>query len=254
VLTGNSLDLTGGGVVEILNTRTAEAGYLNTFDDEIAAGLTVSAWVKLSSNWTATAWVAFASKRGDDNSGFQLRRFNTGPDACFTIRGTPGADDPQGAINYEDGNWHLVTGVWDGGAGTRLLYVDGVLDTAASLTKDFAPMALAQTNSLVIGGEDRSNDGLGTTITSPLMGYLADVRLYNYPLSPNEVQTLFNPSFVPSVTLGIQFTNGSLTLSWPTGTLLQATNLTGPWTTNNAPSPFTVTPAGPGMFYRVRVK
>jgi hypothetical protein len=115
-------------------------------------------------------------------------------------------------------------------------------------------VALAQTNSLVIGGEDRSNDGLGTTITSALMGYLADVRLYNYPLSPTQVQILYNPSFVPAVTLGLQFTNGSLTLSWPTGTLLQATNLTGPWTTNNAPSPFTVTPAGPGMFYRVRVK
>ena len=255
VLTGNSLDLTGGGVLEILNTRTAEAGYLNTFDDEIAAGLTVSSWIKLNSNWTATAWVAFASKRGDDNSGFQLRRFNAGPDACFTIRGTPQADDPQGAINYEDGNWHLITGVWDGGTGTRLLYVDGVLDTAASLTNDFAPMALAQTNSLVIGGEDRSNDGSGsTTITSPLMGYLADVRVYNYPLSPSEVQTLFNPSYVPSVTLGFGFSGGSLTLNWPNGTLLQATNLTGPWVTNNAPSPLTVTPTGPRMFYRVKVQ
>ena len=255
VLTGNSLDLTGGGVLEILNTRTAEAGYLNTFDNEIAAGLTVSSWVKLNSNWTATVWVAFASKRGDDNSGFQLRRFNTGPDACFTIRGTPQADDPQGAINYEDGNWHLITGVWDGGAGTRLLYVDGVLDTAASLTNDFAPMALAQTNSLVIGGEDRSNDGSGSTaITSQLMGYLADVRVYNYPLSPTQVQMLYNPSFVPTVTLGLQFTNGSLKLSWPNGTLLEATSLAGPWTTNGAPSPLTVTPTGPGKFYRVKVQ
>jgi hypothetical protein len=254
VLTGNSLDLTGGGVLEILNTRTAEAGYLNTFDDEIAAGLTVSSWVKLNSNWTATAWVAFASKRGDDNSGFQLRRFNTGPDACFTIRGTPQADDPQGAINYEDGNWHLITGVWDGGAGTRLLYVDGVLDTVASLANDFAPMALAQTNSLVIGGEDRSNDGSGSTIQSQLMGYLADVRVYNYALSPTQVQTLFNPAYVPSVTLGLQYTNGSLTLNWPNGTLLQATNLTGPWITNSAPSPLTVTPTGARMFYRVQVQ
>ena len=116
-------------------------------------------------------------------------------------------------------------------------------------------MALAQTNSLVIGGEDRSNDGSGsTTITSQLMGYLADVRLYNYPLSPTQVQMLYNPSFVPTVTLGLQFTNGSLTLSWPNGTLLEATNLTGPWTTNSAPSPLTVTPTGPGKFYRVKVQ
>jgi hypothetical protein len=255
VLTGNSLDLTGGGVLEILNTRTAETGYLNTFDDEVVAGFTVSSWVKLNSNWNATAWIAFVSKRGDDNAGFQLRRYNTGPFACFTIRGTPGADDPSGAINYEDGNWHLITGVWDGGAGTRLLYVDGVLDTAASLTNDFAPMSLAPTNSLVIGGEDRSDDGSGTTtITSQLMGYVADVRLYNYALSPSQVQSLLNPSFVPPVTLGFGFSGGSLQLSWSNGTLLQATNVTGPWITNNAASPLTVTPTGSKMFYRVKVQ
>ena len=254
VLTGNSLDLTSGGVLEILNTRTAEAGYTNTFDNEVVAGLTVSSWVKLNTNGTLIAWMAFASKRGDDNAGYQLRRFNTGPDACFTIRGTPGADDPQGAINYEDGKWHLITGVWDGGAGTRLLYVDGVLDTAASLTNDFAPMSMAPTNSLVIGGEDRSNDGTGATITSQWMGYLADVRVYNYPLTPSQVAILFNPAYVPPVTLGFQFSGGSLTLSWPNGTLLQATNVTGPWVTNNAPSPLTVTPTGPRMFYRVKVQ
>jgi hypothetical protein len=87
-----------------------------------------------------------------------------------------------------------------------------------------------------------------------LMGYLADVRVYNYALSPPQVQTLFNPAYVPSVTLGLQYTNGSLTLNWPNGTLLQATNLTGPWITNSAPSPLTVTPTGARMFYRVQVQ
>ena len=250
-LTGKSLDLTGGGVLEILNTRTAETGYLNTYDEELLAGFTVSAWVKLNSNWNATAWVAFACKRGDENSGFQLRRYNTGPHATFTLRGTPQADDPQGAIDYEDGNWHLITGVWDGGAGTRLLYVDGVLDTAASLTNDFAPMALAATNSLVIGGEDRSNDGSGNAIQSQLYGYLADVRVYNYPLSPAQVQSLYNPS--APVTLGFSYSGGSLQLSWPNGTLLQAPEVTGPWTTNAAASPLTIIPTAPRMFYRVKV-
>jgi hypothetical protein len=51
--------------------------------------------------------------------------------------------------------------------------------------------------------------------------------------------------------------NGStLTLSWPQGTLLQATNLLGPWVTNGATEPFSVQPMtnGPVMFYRVRVQ
>jgi hypothetical protein len=44
----------------------------------------------------------------------------------------------------------------------------------------------------------------------------------------------------------------SLQLTWPYGTLLQATNATGPWTINENASPYTVTPTGPQMFYRVK--
>ena len=51
--------------------------------------------------------------------------------------------------------------------------------------------------------------------------------------------------------------NGSqLTLSWPNGgALLEATNATGPWITNNvASSPFTVIPIPPQKFYRVFIQ
>jgi hypothetical protein len=44
-------------------------------------------------------------------------------------------------------------------------------------------------------------------------------------------------------------------LSWPQGTLLQAPTVSGPWTTNNATSPYIVNPtAAPQMFYRVQVR
>jgi hypothetical protein len=46
----------------------------------------------------------------------------------------------------------------------------------------------------------------------------------------------------------------SLQLTWPYGTLLQTTNVTGPWTVNGNVSPYTVTPTGPHMFYRVQVQ
>jgi hypothetical protein len=47
---------------------------------------------------------------------------------------------------------------------------------------------------------------------------------------------------------------GQFQLQWSQGTLLEATNLLGPWTTNPAPSPYTVTPAEPQKFYRVQVQ
>ena len=47
---------------------------------------------------------------------------------------------------------------------------------------------------------------------------------------------------------------GSLILTWLQGSLLQASNLMGPWTANNATSPYTNQPSYTQMFYRVRVE
>jgi hypothetical protein len=43
-------------------------------------------------------------------------------------------------------------------------------------------------------------------------------------------------------------------LTWPQGTLLEADELTGPWTTNNAASPYTTPPSAAKKFYRVQVR
>jgi hypothetical protein len=54
----------------------------------------------------------------------------------------------------------------------------------------------------------------------------------------------------------ISRSGSSVQLTWPYGTLLQATNLTGPWAVNRNASPpsYTITPTGPQMFYRVQVQ
>ena len=54
-------------------------------------------------------------------------------------------------------------------------------------------------------------------------------------------------------TLQIGYAGSSLQLNWSSGTLLQATNLAGPWTTNAATPPFTVTPSAPQMFYELKL-
>jgi hypothetical protein len=54
--------------------------------------------------------------------------------------------------------------------------------------------------------------------------------------------------------ISIQPAGGSLVLQWPAGTLLQATNVTGPWITNNATSPCTNPAIYPQLFYRVQVQ
>lgn len=60
----------------------------------------------------------------------------------------------------------------------------------------------------------------------------------------------------PIVKLGVQTVTGNnLKLTWPQGVLLEATNVTGPWSTNAAAtSPFTMLPTASQKYYRVRVQ
>lgn len=59
----------------------------------------------------------------------------------------------------------------------------------------------------------------------------------------------------PAVTLHAQMiAGGQLRLEWSQGTLLESTNVTGPWTSVQTSSPYTFTPTGPQMFYQVQVQ
>ncbi len=62
---------------------------------------------------------------------------------------------------------------------------------------------------------------------------------------------------LPAPTLAFQFTGSKLILTWPYGTLQQATNLLGPWlpvTGSNAPS-YTnaISPSATHMFFRATI-
>jgi hypothetical protein len=58
----------------------------------------------------------------------------------------------------------------------------------------------------------------------------------------------------PPITLQSTWVGFNLQLNWLVGTLLEATNLSGPWITNTAASPFNVSPTAPQKFYKVRVQ
>lgn len=61
---------------------------------------------------------------------------------------------------------------------------------------------------------------------------------------------------IPSTTLSIASgSGGNLKITWSQGTLLQATNVSGPWVTNSmATSPYTVAPTNSQMYFKVRVQ
>jgi hypothetical protein len=56
------------------------------------------------------------------------------------------------------------------------------------------------------------------------------------------------------VTLQYELSGSSLKLTWSTGILLEANEAVGPWQTNSASSPFSVSTSNGKKFYRVQVQ
>src|SRR5207244_6815108 len=99
-------------------------------------------------------------------------------------------------------------------------------------------------------------DGIGfiggdpdNSVNRTFDGKIDEVAIFNYSFTPQQVLALYNAAL--SVKLSIQQIGAIVVLTWPVGTLLEATNVAGPWATNNATSPYTNAPTGPKKFFRV---
>ncbi|HTI98951.1 MAG TPA: immunoglobulin domain-containing protein [Dongiaceae bacterium] len=102
----------------------------------------------------------------------------------------------------------------------------------------------------------------GDSVDNSFVGQLDDVAVFNKALSPTQVTNLFNaaltgtvtPENPTTVTLTLQQSGSDLILTWPQGTLLEAPAVTGPWATNSATSPYTLSPTAAQKYYRVLVQ
>ena len=180
-LPGQSLDLRGSGnlAVRINNSRNADAGYQNTYDDGISTKFSVAFWAK----GFPDQWNPWVSKYGENGRGWQFRRFGGDPVACFTVRGQPNDDGSGSTINVNDNNWHHFVGVWDGENGHRSLYVDGVLShTITGGYRPDEPGARRAPGPWARRGDEGDNFG------NWFKGQLYDVRMFNQALSGGDVQ------------------------------------------------------------------
>ncbi len=97
---------------------------------------------------------------------------------------------------------------------------------------------------------------------------LPGIRPYRWPARPTSSPFSVIDNGTPPLTTSQSFAvvvgnsvalsiatsgNDTLTLKWSQGSLLQATNLLGPWVTNTAPSPYTVVPSNSQIFFKLRV-
>lgn len=205
--TGKSLDLTAGNVaVQVSNSATpADVGYMDTFDGVVSGQITVAFWAK----GFPGDWAPWISKRGEDNIGWQVRRFANSSGACFTVRGLDNADGGGSPINVNDNpsKWHHFVAVWDQSTATRTLYVDGVLSHTVFNASEQS-MSLAAGTHLGLGGRQ----GSGSGFESYFAGLLFDVRIYNNAFEQQDVFDLI-PQPAPQ---GLAATpgNSKVSLTW----------------------------------------
>jgi hypothetical protein len=152
------------------------------------------------------------------------------------------------------GVWQFVAMVIEPSQATLYLVgTNGVVKSATdAIAQDSEKFAVAWH----IRDDAYSDDG-GRTFP----GSISSVSVFLSALSPSQIQPLADaglgitpPSSSVTLTIAPSTTvPGSLSVSWPQGTLMEATNLLGPWTTTTASSPYLVLGTNAEMFFKVLV-
>jgi hypothetical protein len=177
--------------------------------------------------------------------------------ALGTAVGGNAEDMAATSLTYgNDGKWHFYCATYDVNAGQRMLYVDGSL---VAYTTGQGQYSDASTAHLAIGARDQPPGTTPTTnlTTAYFTGKIYDVRVYNTAISAAQQAYLAVPPPLPPLTISASVTPGNpgqMELSWVNGgKLLQATNVLGPWVTNQAATPpYTILMTNyPAEFFRV---
>jgi uncharacterized membrane protein len=124
---GSTVDLTASGTFDTTGFKVegSSSGILtnvtHSTTDEFSGGLTVNVWAK----WDGTNGGTAARIASSDCSDYWCILDDNGyNDGDHDITAFVGGNDIEGTTEIDDGNWHMITLVYDPG-GTSTLYVDG---------------------------------------------------------------------------------------------------------------------------------
>ncbi|MEQ9230435.1 MAG: LamG domain-containing protein, partial [Cyclobacteriaceae bacterium] len=144
-------------------------------DVQLSNSFTIETWFKTSQS---TGYLLVLNEANNSSNTFSMLQINGG-NARLVLRDPPnnsGGTTLQSAGTYNDGNWHHMAGVYDGGS-TLTLYVDGVqVDQNTSLSAGSAYLT-----DLSIG----RNLANGVNI---LTGQIDEVRIWNTARDQSDIQ------------------------------------------------------------------
>ena len=254
-------------------TVTPATSTLTVSSRDVQSPETIDLTTEGSLDWAT--WGLSLPTDFDDKTGVTSQISN------FTPLGTA-SDSGQYGNNTQGFTWtdgtptpaatNSTTGIWVAGPGAGYeldvpatatarvfkIYLGGYLASAhfeASLSDGSAPYYVDESfNTSNPNGSDRVYT---VTYAAPSPGpkpYLI-VRFWELEGQGNISLSAASLQEVVSADLNLQpASGGNLQLTWAQGTLLEATNLAGPWVTNSNASPYIFAPSGPQKFFKVELQ
>ena len=141
---------------------------------------TISLWTKRQGSLISKNEV-IVSKGAGVYGGYAIS-FNTDDFLRFTLSDGVIKYYFQSKKEFKDTDWHHIALTWNGD--TQVIYIDGVLDNTSYLENI---MIKGYSKPLELG-----NHWAYTDNNHPFHGSIDEVRLYNYALTEEEIETLYN--------------------------------------------------------------
>ncbi|EEF57248.1 LamG-like jellyroll fold domain-containing protein, partial [Pedosphaera parvula] len=256
-------DYVGGHNGTYNSVQLGVPGYSPSFDTDTAASFgslspTDSAMIETDNSPNGIPLVDFAKPVGS-NAQFSVEAWVNGPanqnsaGSAIVAKGPPGSDAfvidasaPGGNFRFytrkpgggtsqiysssaPDGNWHHLVAVCDEASSSISLYVDGV--NVGTVTGLAGTGLYSSTYPIAIGSQS-----FGFGYDNQFMGTIDDVAVYNYALSPAQVQAHYNAAPLPPYFTVLPPTNVVAILGQPvtlSATVLGSAPRTNQWYSNN---------------------
>jgi alpha-galactosidase len=204
--------------------------------------VTITAWIYPMGSQQAAYTGLFFCRNGSTISGMNFD--STGVNLGYTWNANSSTFGWASDVQPPPNQWSLIgLVVQPAGATVYLLNTSGEQSAYNAVTN--ATQSFAGTGTI------------GTDLYAPNVrvfnGIIDEVAVFDHALAPAQIAQLYASGHqLSEVNVGLQKNGNNLNLTWPQGTLLQATNVTGPWlAVTNALSPVTVSLTNASMFYRV---
>ncbi|HZV33144.1 MAG TPA: LamG-like jellyroll fold domain-containing protein [Verrucomicrobiae bacterium] len=213
------------------------------------ATFSIETWVDSESFSEANGAGIVTYGYGGGGEEFDLDCGGSGSGYRFSVRDAINVAHNASSSVIGNGTWQHVVGVCDEPNGMTRLYVNGTQVATASISGGI------QMGTVPVSIGSRESGYNDTNFTLNYQGLIDEVSIYNYPLSATQVANHYLAGINPVTTLYMKTSGKNVELTWSPGTLQSSPSVMGPYTNvPNASSPYTITPTGAALFYRLQVK